>query len=198
MIGDRIYDEGGTLKPVLAHPWASPAAQLLATGLRSAYMLAQLRAQGLGERAAGSSLSTNNGIRSATTAGWSRARIGSAWLYIPAEATDLVADVEFEYIYSAAASIEHRIQVTQGGNVDTGASQSFDPSTAPLPPIGTTPGIPSIGALSTPGRRNVVQCEVKLSNVTAGSATIAFIEVEYNSSLVAVRHMAIRTRWEVR
>jgi len=198
MIGDRIYDEGGTLKPILAHPWASPAAQFLATGLRSAYMLAQLRAQGLTSRAVGTSISTNNGIISATAAGWTRARIGSGWLYIPAEATDLIAEVEFEYIYTASAAIEHRIQVTQGAGVDTGSSQSFDPSTSPLPPIGTTPGIPTIGALSTAGRRNIVQCEVKLSNVTAGSATIVFVEVQYQSALVAVRHVAINTRWEAR
>lgn len=198
MIGDRIYDEGGTLKPILAHPWASPAAQFLATGLRSAYMLAQLRAQGLGSRAVGTSITTNNGIISAVAAGWTRARIGSAWLYIPAEATDLVAEIEFEYIYSAAAAIEHRVQVTQAAAVDTGSSQSFDPSTSPLPPVAIAPGLPPIGLLSAPGRRNVVQAEVKLSNVTAGSATIAFIEVQYQSALVAVRHVAIATRWEVR
>jgi len=198
MIGDRIYDEGAVLPPILAHPWASPAAQLVSKSLRSAYMLAQLRAQGLGSRAVGMSLTATSGLNTATAVGMTRTRIGSAWLYIPAQVTHVVAEVEFEYVFSAIAPIYHRVQLTQGASVDTGSSQSFDPATAPLPPLATTPGVPSIGAIATPGRRNVVQCEVKLSNVTAGSATIVFVEVQFQSTLVAVRHVNVDTRWEVR
>lgn len=194
MIGDRIYDSAQALSPISAHPHAPVTARAIVAPLRASYYLAQRKCRTLTSRSWGKSLLAPNPV--IVLPALVATEAGSGWCLIPAGATHLVGEVEFEYYFSEAAVIEHRIRVTQGVNIDTGDYVSFDPASAPPEPPADRPGVAIWNSLPTSKARQ--RFSAKLSNVTPGDGNLCLIELQALSTVNALRYLSSESRWEVR